>query len=275
MIHYLELRFRGSTVQVVVNGLKLVRLDGGTGASSSRPLDTHLVGENNEVTIQIAPDELDSGEVSTVSDVTLVGTIKTYSSDGVVAPEKGDVLKEFDFDKIVAQRQEELAEQFDPTGVEGEPSPPEVTLPIEHSFTFDNTGASFRERLLEGTEITDEQRLRDYAERLLSLVSEKQAEALAQEFKPKLNDYSTLHPDSGKNFVEEFPTFLREEFFPGRPITEFGRSDVGLRSWCEGRIWELFVKPDQPFLKTKGVDGTSNEIPVYVGAVDGRLKVVR
>jgi hypothetical protein len=128
---------------------------------------------------------------------------------------------------------------------------------------------------LEGPTINSEQRLRDYAAHLRSLVAREQAEALAQEFKPKLDDYSTLHPDSGKNFVEEFPQFLREEFFPGRPITGFDRSDVGVRSWCEGRIWELFVKPDQPFLKTKGGDGASNEIPVFVGEVDGALKVVR
>lgn len=275
MMHYLELRFRGATVQVVANGLKFARIDGGSGGTSSKPLNTHLVGENNDVTIRVAPDKLDSGEVSTVSDVTLVGTIKTYSSDGVVAPEKGDVLKEFDFDEIVAERQQELAEQFDPTGVEGEPSPPEVTLPVEHSITFDNTGTSFRGRLMEGAEITDKRRLRDYAERLRSLLANQRAEALAREFKPKLDDYSTLHPDSGKNFVDEFPQFLREEFFPGSPITEFGRSDIGLNSWCEGRIWELFVKPDQPFFKTKGAGGTSNEIPVYVGEVDGALKVVR
>lgn len=262
-------------MQVVVNQLKLTRLAGGTGGTSSKPIDTHLVGKENKVMFRVLPDRLDSGEISTVSDVSLVGTIKKYSPEGVVAPGEGEVIKEFDFDAIVAKRQEELAKQFDPTGAGDETSMLEVTLPVQFSVTFDNVGASFRERLMRSNEITDEERLRNYAEHLRSLVVKKSAEALAREFKPKLDDYSMLHPDSGKDFTKEFPQFLREVFFPGQPIVEFERSDIGVKSWCEGRIWEIFVKPEQPFLKTKGMDGKSNELPIFVGEVGGKLKVVR
>lgn len=274
-MYYLEMSVRGGNVQVLVNELKLERVQGGSGGTLAKPINTHLVGEKNELKIRALPAQLESGKISKVSDLHIVGTVKRYESGDVVSPEGGDVLERFDFDEVIAKREQAFAEEFNPTNIEGQVSIPEVTFPIEHTITFDNEGVSFQKLLMGGAVIEDEDQLLSYAERLRSLMKERNAEALYQEFKPKFDDYRAAYPEISGDFAVVFPNFLREQFFPEGPITEFDQSDIELRSWCEGRIWELYRKPKEPFFATKGLEGSILELPVFVGKIDGELKVVR
>ena len=273
-IYTLEVSVNGARARAVLNGLKLAEVDGGSGGGFTKPSNTHLVGEENVLCLELLPAELDSGEMSTVSDVKGDGAMKRYQAGEAMTPESGEVLRAFDFEDVIARREQDLAENFDPAS--GETAPPAVTFPLEHTLTFDNEAPSFRALLLEGPVIEDRKRLLTYAEHLRGLMRERDAEALTREFTPKFDDYREAFPGTpDEDPAAGFPRFLEEEFFPGGPMTAFEMDAVSLRAWCDGRIWELYVDPDRPFFTTHGRNGPANELPVYVARIDGSLKIVR
>jgi hypothetical protein len=100
-------------------------------------------------------------------------------------------------------------------------------------------------------------------------------DALYKEYKPKIDDYVIAYPQEFPDPQQSFDNLFRNDFFPGGAITDFKQDDIGLKPWCDGRIWEIFVKPDQEFFKNKGLDGDINSIEVFVGMVEGSLKIVR
>ena len=127
----------------------------------------------------------------------------------------------------------------------------------------------------------DSARLRDYAARLRDLLrrapaDSAAAEALYDEFGPAVSDslgWFQVAPDPSR--AAAVRTFRQEwgPTFDGG----FGPSDVGLRSWSDGRVWELYradraALPLEPDGLLRVRDGT---LQVFVAEVGGRLRVVR
>jgi hypothetical protein len=62
------------------------------------------------------------------------------------------------------------------------------------------------------------------------------------------------------------------------PFFEFDREDVVLNKWAEGRVWEINVDRAEGLEDTfflARADGEVWTMDVFVGKVDGELKVVR
>jgi len=277
-IYYLELTMRGCRVQSFVNGLPLSDNDAKAGAAFGSPFNANLVGKDNQVRIVVLPTPYDSGEVSTLEDVVVLGAVKKYGPDEIAGPESGDVIARFDFAEVIEKRKKEQEERL---GSVGAISPEEreallmVTFPLEHTISFDNEGPAFPNRFLEADIIDDEERLLRYAKQLLALMKNREAEGLYREFKPKMDDYNVAYPTEATDDAVAFPQFLQEQFFPDGPITKIEKEEIGLRRWCEGRIWELYVKPDQALFSTSGLNAQDFEIQVFVGLDHEELKVIR
>ena len=252
-------------VEITINGLFIFRTDAKNGTSLNYPFNTELIGKGNEIKITAYPTLLDNGLPSSYSDVTITGTIKTYGENEITGPEAGQLVQRIDFSDVVAQKQMQAEMITDLTKL----------FPMSKSFTFDNEGLSFKNRLVDAPVIIDEKLLLDYAEKLRSILAKQDIEALWAEYKPKIDDYALAYPREFPDPLNWFINFFKNDFFPGGPITNFKKGDIGLRSWCDGRVWELYVKPAQKFFVNQGLDGDINSVEVYVGMVDGKLKIIR
>ena len=138
-----------------------------------------------------------------------------------------------------------------------------------------------------GGTAADSARLRAYAARLLALERAGDRAALADEYRPAFE-----HGVDAQFPQADGPTrdsLLADAAALDRDIVDlsgadpFAESDVALRSWAGGRVWELY-RPGQPALLR--ADAPPPEDPgalglayiargAYVAEVGGRLRVVR
>jgi hypothetical protein len=264
-VYSLELFASKCINQVELNGLLLFRDNAVHGSGRSYPLNTELIGKENILSVTVLPTLLDNGVVSTFEDIIVKGTIKKYNSNETTGPESGELVSEIDFADVIAKKTRDV-----------EPVANLASLfPLSTKITFDNDDLSFRNRLLDAPVITDEKSVLDYAEKLRDILARQDLEALYVEYKPKLDDYVMAYPTEFPDPRQWFVDLFKDDFFPGGPVTEFKRDDIGFRPWCDRRIYEIFVKPAQPYFLNKGLDGDINSIEVFIGMVDGALKIVR
>ena len=151
---------------------------------------------------------------------------------------------------------------------------PGGAAPSDGGPSFD---AVFREAPVLGGTAADSARLRDYAVHLRDLVAAGDGAALYDEFAPALRDNATLSgrppvpPDSAR------ARWAQRSASDGTGVVDsdpapLAPSGVGLRSWSGGRVWELYRPGADGLLQ--GRDG-GTYVEVFVGEVDGRLRVVR
>ena len=128
--------------------------------------------------------------------------------------------------------------------------------------------AVFRDaRVIAGTP-ADSARLRAYAARLYDLTADRDTAALMVELAPSIAGrrlYSGTPLDSAAFYDRNRGAVVHADPAP------FAGAEVELRSWVGGRVWELARSGWQALLL--GADGL--ERAVYVGEVDGELRVVR
>jgi hypothetical protein len=264
-VYNIELFASKCIIEVTANGLLLFRADAKNGVGKNYPFNTELVGKGNEVVITAIPTLLDTGAISTTKDIIIKGTLKKYRSNETTGPESGEPIAGIDFANIFAAKENEAASPADLVKI----------FPLSHKISFDNEGVSFRNRLIEAPVIKDKAVLLDYAEKLRDILARKDIEALYKEYKPKMDDYILAYPQEFPSPREWFDNLFGNNFFPGEPITDFKSDNIGLRSWCEGRIWEIFVNPAQPLFRTRGANGIISSIEIFIGLVEKSLKIVR
>ena len=125
----------------------------------------------------------------------------------------------------------------------------------------------------------DSSRLRAYGARLLALASGRAAgdgAAYYDEMAPAVTDGALLAgrpaipPDSMRSRWAAWA--VSGELNDEAGYVPFEASEVRLRSWAGGRVWELYVEEGRGLLRSASGSGYRS---VYVGEVDGRLRVVR
>ena len=141
--------------------------------------------------------------------------------------------------------------------------------PTDIQPSFD---AVFREAPVIAGTARDSSRLRAYAVRLRDLTADRDTAALWASFAPKYADEFAWW--GGADGVgEDSASFLagtRSRVVVG-DLVPFEAADVRLRSWAGGRVWELYRDGADGLLARPS--GMFRE--VYVGEVDGELRVVR
>ena len=129
----------------------------------------------------------------------------------------------------------------------------------------------------------DSARMRDYAVRLLALAVEDPA-AFWSELAPAVRDgVEQVRPGAGPAARDSVVSVRVGAAEPWVGLVPFTASDVALRSWAGGRVWELYVPGQEGLLMSRrpppdrpGVYGTSTVyLGAFVGLVDGELRVVR
>lgn len=263
---YFQVAAAKCIVEMRVNGFLLSRSIAKYPVSLNYPVNTELIGQGNVATLTLYPTLLDNNTLSGLDDIVAVGTVKIFPPDSIVAPETGEMVGQFDFTrqieekKITALTLADLASLF----------------PLTEVVTFDNEGGSFRNRFVDAQPITDENALRAYGMKLLGLLRSRDTQGLFEEYRYKLDDYKVGYDPPELNNPERwFADFLEKDFYPGMPITEFRPEDLILQPMCDNRIWKIGVKPDLPLFQNRGDDGDVNTMDIYVGLVDGNLRILR
>jgi len=263
--YYLEVFANNCIIEITVNGLFLARSDAKNGSSLNYPFNTELIGKGNTVSITAIPTLLDSGAISLFSDVVINGALKKYQPGDITGPESGEIIAAIDFEEVKSEKSKDV------TGL----AALAALFPLQKSYVFDNETLDFKNRLVDAPVISDKEKLFDYGIFLRNLLERQDLNGLCKEFEPKLKDYGITYPNDLPDPIKWFKDFMTTDFFPGGPITGFSRDAIGLRSWCDGKIWELFIKPTTQFFSNRGDDGDINSIEIFVGLVDDQLKIIR
>jgi hypothetical protein len=111
-----------------------------------------------------------------------------------------------------------------------------------------------------------------YAQKLYAMFSKKDADGILRESEVKTGDYSKAF--GGADMKGELRSYLTDELFK----TKLNRlNPAALRAVAVGpgkNIWHVFNGKDE-LIKANSPDGSTLELAVYIGLLDGKLKVVR
>ncbi len=111
-----------------------------------------------------------------------------------------------------------------------------------------------------------------YAQKIYALFVKKDAEGILRESEVKINDYSKAF--GGVDMKTELRRHLTEEVFKSK-LEKL--NPTALRAVAVGptkNIWHVFNGNDE-LIKMKSSDGSTSELAVYIGLLDGKLKIVR
>jgi len=111
-----------------------------------------------------------------------------------------------------------------------------------------------------------------YAQKIYALFEKKDAEGILRESEVKINDYSKAF--GGVDMKTELRRYLTEELFK---VKLNKLNPATLRAVAVGptkNIWHVFNGKDE-LIKAKSSDSSTLEMAVYIGLLDGKLKVVR
>ncbi|MDI3291313.1 hypothetical protein [Polyangium sp. 15x6] len=255
-LFHLNLSLRACLARVTLNGFQLLAVDARAPISVAPPINQLLVGKGNVLAIQALPTITRQG-MSSPLDIDITGSVSAYQKGDIVAPdEAGDVVLAIDVRKALAGQV--------------------PAIPLQLAFEFDNEGPAFPELFREAEVIEDPEPLLAYATHLRDLFAAGDAAGLVKEFAPKLRDFGAAYYQTEAYMRDEFVSFLQRRLLPGPMDLAFKGTDILPVSMCEGRIWELMRKPRIPLLQTMpDKNGGQLQIPVYVGRIDGALRVVR
>jgi hypothetical protein len=129
----------------------------------------------------------------------------------------------------------------------------------------------FRQHLSEAGQAKESDVLA-YAQKLFVLFEKKDAEGILRESEVKINDFSKAFGVA--DMKTELRRYLTEELFKVK-LNKLNPSS--LRAVAVGptkNIWHVFNGKDE-LIKAKSPDNSTLELAVYIGLLDGKLKVVR
>jgi hypothetical protein len=134
------------------------------------------------------------------------------------------------------------------------------------------TGLDFSRHLLaSGPSRFGERQVLEYAVRLHGLFRKKDARAILQAMEVKAEDYARAYGRPAAEFRESIASMLKEDFFKGRLA---GIDSRRLKAEKVNGLWHI-REGDEELIRTRSSDGSTSELPIFVGDVDGRLMVVR
>lgn len=263
MVYNVELSANSCTCKLIVNGLGVETLNAEKVGSIQYPCNAELIGQNNNIGVEVMPVALD---MATLGKVTVEGVVKKYHPGEFSGPDAGDVLTTFSLTRTI----EEI--KANPLAAN-----PADLVPFKLTAEFSSEAVpSFAGRLIEAEPIENKDALLSWAMQFRLLLEQRDIKGLYELYEPKLHDYDIAFPEEKEPDNRKwFSEWMQETVFPRKPITSFSREDIELTRWCDGRIWEISRKKGEPLWGTEGLNNMVSEVEIYVGMVDGKIKIVR
>lgn len=111
-----------------------------------------------------------------------------------------------------------------------------------------------------------------YAQKYVALITKKDADGVMKETAIKISDYSLAF--GGADMKAEFKNFLKDDLFKSKLNKIDPAKLKAIPMGPTKRIW-LVKNGSDELIKSKSSGGSTSELPVYIGLIDGRLQVVR
>jgi hypothetical protein len=261
-MYYIEISANTCTCKISINGLGIDELDAKKVGSVQYPCNTELIGKGNKVAVEVMPASID---LTTLNKIAVEGEVKKYPDNGFIGPESGAVIASFSLTQTIEMiKANPFANIAD-------------LVPFKITAEFDSEDApSLEDRLIKAKPIENAEALKDWAMTFRSLLEKRDIDGLYVLYEPKLIDYDIAYPAQKEpdNKIW-FANWMNNKIFTQNPFTGFSRDVIETTKWCDGRIWEICLKGGQPLWSTEGLDGKRTKIQVYVGLVDGKIKIVR
>lgn len=238
-VYQLTYQMENVTGQITINGFVMTEMNGTTG-NGTAALNPWLIGDNE------LKAEVTKADPSKPAELIF----------GVSVMEQGDIMSTTDTGKLFS-----LELKNKDFGGDGQAS-------AAKKFT---SAFSFKRHLAEGGQAKESDILA-YAQKIYALFAKKDAEGILRESEVRVNDYSKAF--GGVDMKTELRKYLTEELFPAKLNT---LNPAVLRAVAVGpnkKIWHVFNGKDQ-LIKAQSSDGSELEMSVYIGLLDGKLRVVR
>lgn len=251
-IYFIDIIAQSCSFICKLNGFPALIFNAEFLSNPAQSVNQFLIGKNNRLDILIAPinaSEDINQQDDAISKIKLSGTIKIYQPGDVSRPDGGSVVNEFSFDGQLAG-----------------------------SVSFDNDFHDFSSLLI-GNEIkVSDQELKTYGLKLFKMFQDQDVDNLANEFQHKMFDYAKAYFQEENSFFKGFQDFIKNDFFKfPNDKTLITIDHILIKSWCNKRIFEIGITPNEPLLTSYAEEDESMvyEIVVFVALLNGELKVVR
>jgi hypothetical protein len=238
---FYQLTFQTDNVkgQISINGFVLTEMEGKRG-NGTAVLNPWLIGEN---VLKIEVTKADPGKPAELV-------------FGVSELEQGDIVSTTDRGKLFSLELKD--KDFSANGK------------ASAAKTF-KSSLDFKRHLSEAGQ-AEKSDILAYAQKFYALFTKKDAEGIVRESEVKINDYTEAF--GGADMKTELRNYLNGELFKSKLNTV---KLAALRAVAVGptkNIWHVFNGKDE-LIKAKSPDGSTYEMAVYIGLIDGKLKVVR
>ena len=229
------------TGQITINGFVVTEMDGKNGTGTA-VLNPWLIGENE---LKAEAKKADPSKPASLT----FGVSEMMRGDIVATTDKGKLfsleLKNKDFN---AKGQAWAAKRFKST-------------------------LDFKEHLSQAGQAKEADVLA-YAQKLYALFVKKDAEGILREFEVKIGDYGKAFGGTDAEVKTELRSYLTKELFKLKLNT---LKSGALRAVAVGptkNIWHVMNGKDE-LITAKAPDGSILQTEIYIGLLDGKLKVVR
>jgi len=236
-----QLTWDGNNVKgsLFVNEFLIAGLSGAQGFGTA-PLNVLLVGDN-EVRV-----ELKKADTSKASHFKF-GVSQFIHGDVAATTDRGNLLS-------VEKKDNDFSGS--------------KNVKISRKFT---SSLNFNSRFI-GTETVKEKEVIDYAKKIYGLVKKKDAAGLEKEFAVKIEDYTKAFP---VHTYGEFKSSLLSELLEGSLEKVNPGRLRAKKTGPGGNTWHV-VEGDKELIRKKSSGSSSiSEMTIYIGVVNGALKVIR
>ena len=239
-------------------------------------LNTALVGSGNQVAVSMEPRLRSGGKHLQVADIDWEAWVRGHFDERVTEITEAEVDSAY---RAWVGRAEEKWTEYRSRVEEGALDSMRAWAarnPMVVSTRFDNEHGPDFSRVFEEAPVLKDtpatrKRLTDYAMRLRDLLRDRRGAELYREVRPAVraragDDFAETSDSVRAARWSKDATKGKGWFTDVEADADFSRSDVQLRRWVEGRVWELFREEGKPLL---------GGWEIFVGEREGELKVVR
>ena len=123
-----------------------------------------------------------------------------------------------------------------------------------------------------GTGTVNEKEVIEYAKKIYNIIKNKDTAGIHKEFAVKIEDYSKAF--SNDNVYDKVKDSLVESLFSAGRLEKINPDKlIAKKTGPKGNTWHV-VEGNNELIRHKSPDGTS-EMAIYIGVVNGELKVIR
>lgn len=224
-------------------------------------LNEYLVNGRNRLCFQFPG----AGDAIGGGNALLDAGIKVFMEGEVVTPEDG---------RRVQLYPQQGGGESAPILFIQETAQPTSTEDASLCYDFRNDDYDFSARLNGPILSLEEAPLIDYAMYLIGLFERGNVGAFLDQYAAKAKDLAIAYGRPLDEVQSEVVELVMEAMGQGLAHVP-GRDEILVRNWCDGRIYELAIKPNLSLINTQEGPEGSVEVPIFVSVIDRRFRIIR